>query len=448
MPKTQYLLLAESLSRVILSGELIPGTRLPTYRAFAAQHGVALATATRAYKELERRGLIVGEMGRGVFVRDLGLPLTLGVEQSASEGQIDLVFNMPGNAGDAEILRSGLKRLANAGDLDAMLRYQPHGGRPHERKIIASHLQRSLGRIVADQLLITSGGQHGLAITAFGLLKRGDTIGTDALTYPGFKAVAALHGLNLVAIDGIGGSMNADDLERQCRARKISAIYVMPTVQNPLGSVMHEALRKRLVAVARRHDLLIIEDSAYAFLEPSPPPSLFEIAPERTVHIGGFSKNLATGLRLGYLAAPPQHMDKLSHAIRATTWNAPALISALVCGWIEDGTVAAAEQVRRNDGAQRQRLCHDILVGTRIIAHRNASYAWLPLGAGVRAEPVVTQLINRGIAVSSAVAFSISECPPQALRLAFGGVAIDQLRSALKIVRDQLAAATSAQLAA
>ncbi|MCP6373717.1 PLP-dependent aminotransferase family protein, partial [Klebsiella pneumoniae] len=90
------------------------------------------------YRELERRGLIVGEKGRGVFVRDLGLPLTLGVEQTAAEGLLDLVFNMPSDAGDSEVLRAGLKRLAVAGDLDAMLRYQPHGGRPHERKIIAS----------------------------------------------------------------------------------------------------------------------------------------------------------------------------------------------------------------------------------------------------------------------------------------------------------------------
>lgn len=441
MAKQQYLELAESLAQTILTGDMPPGARLPTYRAFAAQHGVALATATRAYRELERRGLIVGETGRGVFVRDLGLPLTLGIEQSASEGQIDLVFNMPGNASDAEVLRAGLKRLAAAGDLDAMLRYQPHGGRPHERKIMATYLQHSLGRMAPSQLLVTSGGQHGLAITAFGLLRRGDVIGTDALTYPGFKAVAALHGLNLVAIGGTGGSMNADDLERQCRAQKICAIYLMPTVHNPLGSVMHEAWRKRLIAVARRHNLLIIEDSAYAFLEPDPPPTLIELAPERTVHIGGFSKNLATGLRLGYLAAPEQHVDKLAHAIRATTWNAPALISALVCGWIEDGTLAAAEKVRRNDGAQRQRLCHDILAGTPIIAHRNASYAWLPLEAGIRAEPIISQLIDRGIAVSSATAFAVGDPAPQALRLAFGGVPLDQLRSALKIVRDQLATA-------
>ena len=122
MKKPRYLRLADTLSAAIREGRLAPGTKLPTHRAFAEQCNVALATATRSYKELERRGEVVGEAGRGTFVRDPGLPPTLGVHQTESEGLIDLVFNMPGAAGDAEILRAGLRRLSSAGDLAAMLR--------------------------------------------------------------------------------------------------------------------------------------------------------------------------------------------------------------------------------------------------------------------------------------------------------------------------------------
>lgn len=76
---------------------------------------------------------------------------------------------MPGAASDADMLRSGLRRLAAAGDLEAMLRYQPHGGRTHERRIIAESLATILGPIDPDCLLVTSGGQHGLATIALGL---------------------------------------------------------------------------------------------------------------------------------------------------------------------------------------------------------------------------------------------------------------------------------------
>jgi DNA-binding transcriptional MocR family regulator len=435
MKKARYIRLADMLTTAIQEGKLAPGTKLPTHRAFAEQFNVALATATRVYGEVERRGMIVGEAGRGTFVRDLGLPPTLGVRQTASDGLIDLVFNMPGDAADADMLRSGLRRLAAAGDLEAMLRYQPHGGRTHERRIFAASLASTLGPIDPECLLVTSGGQHGLATIAFGLFRRGERIATDTLTYPGFKSIAALQGLDLVPVEGRRGVMDPDDLERQCRARKLRAVYLMPTVHNPLGAVMDEATRLRLIEIARAHNLLLIEDAAYAFLETDPPPSLIALAPERTIYVGGFSKSLATGLRLGYLIAPTTHTDRLLEAIRATTWNAPALISGLVSGWVEDGTLACSEETRRRDGAKRQQLCRTVLGGSSILSHRNAGFAWLPLEKSVRAEPIVTRLKKHGISTSGAGPFATTVAVPQALRLAFGGVPKDELEEVFQVVR-------------
>lgn len=439
MKKARYKDLADMLSTAIQEGKLAPGTKLPTHRAFAEQFNVALATATRAYGELERRGMIVGEAGRGTFVRDLGLPPTLGVRQTANDGLVDLVFNMPGDAADADMLRAGLRRMAAAGDLEAMLRYQPHGGRAHERRIIAESLASILGPIDPECLLVTSGGQHGLAIIALGLFQRGDGVATDTLTYPGFKSLAALQGLDLIPVEGQGGVMNPDDLERQCRARKLRAIYLMPTVHNPLGAVMDEATRLHLIEIARKHDLLVIEDAAYAFLEPDPPPSLVSLAPERTVHVGSFSKSLATGLRLGYVIAPAIQIDRLLEAIRATTWNAPALISGLVTGWVEDGTLENSEKNRRRDGAERQLLCRTALGESPILSHRNAGFAWLPLEKGVRAEPIVTRLKERGISASGAEPFATTIAVPQALRLAFGGIPKDELEAIFQTVREAIA---------
>lgn len=140
MTNPRYVRLADQLATAIRDGRLAPGAKLPTHRAFAQKFNVALATATRVYGELERRGLVVGEAGRGTFVRDQGVPMTLGVHQTAQDDLIDLVFNMPGGEADAEMLRAALRRMAGAGDLEALLRYQPHGGRPHEREVMARHL--------------------------------------------------------------------------------------------------------------------------------------------------------------------------------------------------------------------------------------------------------------------------------------------------------------------
>jgi len=435
----RYTELAEFVARQIEAGELAPGTRLPTHRNFAEEHGVALATATRAYNELKRRGLILGEAGRGMFVRDPALPQTLGLEQHGSDGLIDLVFNIPGGQNDSEVLRAGLKRLAASGDLASMLRYQPHGGRPHERKIIASHLSSVHGPVDPDNLFITSGGQHGLTIAAMGLLQKGDAVGTDPATYPGFKSISALQGLSLFAVQGDEGVMDPDDLDRQCCKKQLKAIYVMPTVHNPFGTVMGEDARRRIADVAERHDLIIIEDSAYAFLETSPPPSFVDLAPDRTVHVGSFSKCVATGLRIGYLIFPDRWKSAASRVIRATTWNTPALISALVTHWIEDGTVAEFEAARRRLGAAGQKLCQEILAGIPMAAHENASFTWLPLAKGERAEPVIARLSGKGIAVSSAAPYAVGDAAPQAMRLAFGGISEQELRFSLEKVRDELA---------
>lgn len=442
MPTAQYLRLADRLATAIRDGKLAPGSRLPTHRAFAEKFGVALATATRVYGELERRGLVVGETGRGTFVRDQAVPPTLGVRQSSNTGLVDLVFNMPGEAADSDLLRDGLRRLATMGDLEAMLRYQPHGGRPHERKIIAEDLGRSIGRIDPERLLITSGGQHGLAIIGLGLFGRGDAIASDALTYPGIKAVAALHGLDLVPVNGRDGVMDPEDLERQSRKRKLSAVYLMPTVHNPLGVVMDEPTRRRIIDIARRHDLLLIEDAAYAFLEPDAPPSFAALAPERVVHVGSYSKSIATGLRLGYVVVPENRKERLLDVIRATTWNAPAMISALVTGWISDGTLHRMEDIRRRDGAERQKLCRNALGELSVVAHANAGFAWLPLEQGIRADPIVARLIDKGILVSGAEPFATTSAVPQALRLAFGGVPKAELETLLLTVKDAVTAET------
>lgn len=436
MKKPRYVRLADVLSTAIKDGKLVPGTKLPTHRAFAEQAGVALATATNAYRELEKRGLTIGEAGRGTFVRDLGLPPTLGVQQTAADGLVDLIFNMPGEAGDAEMLRAGLRQLAVAGDLEAMLRYQPHGGRAHERRIIARSLTSILGPIDPECLLMTSGGQHGLATIVLGLLRRGEAVATDTLTYPGFKSIAALQGLDLVPVEGQAGIMDPEELDRQCRDRKIRAVYLMPTVHNPLGSVMDEMTRLRIIETAQKHDLLIIEDVAYAFLEPNSPPSLFSLEPERTIYVGGFSKSIATGLRLGYVVSPAAHIDRLLEAIRATTWNVPAIISGLVTGWVEDGTLARSEEARKQDGAKRQKICRAVLDGSEVLGHHNAGFAWLPLEKGIRAEPIVTRLKERGISTSGAEPFATTIAVPQALRLAFGGLPKDELPGVFEAVRE------------
>ena len=387
--------------------------------------------------QLEEMGLVSGETGRGTFVRDLSLPPGHGVDQQVVAADVvDLNFNYPSLPEQGDALREALRQLAMAGDIDSHLRYQPHAGRLAERDIIARHLTCQHFAPDAENVLIVNGAQHGLAVTVMGLLRPGDVVAVDALTYSGFKALAALYHLELAAIPCRPEGPDLQALHTLCQQRRVRAVYTMPTLHNPLGWVLNTGQRQALADLARQHDLLIIEDAAYARLVSHPPPPVVSYAPERTVYVTGFSKNIATGLRVGVVISPPRYRPEIERAIRATTWNTPTLISSLICAWIEDGTVARFETQKRQDARQRQQVAREVLCGLPVVSHPDSYFVWLPLGEESRADRLANALMERRISVSTAEPFCVSATIPQALRIALGSVPFDSLRPALLSVRD------------
>lgn len=273
-----------------------------------------------------------------------------------------------------------------------------------------------------------------------GLLKPGDVVAVDALTYPGFKAMASLYHLELVAIP-IPASASGPDLtalRHICQHRRLRAVYMMPTLHNPLGWVMDDAQRGELAQIARTFDLLIIEDAAYAFLVHRPPPPLATYAPERTVYVTGFSKSIATGLRVGAVVCPAGMRIALERAIRATTWNTPSLMVSIVCGWIKDGTIKRFELMKRRDARQRQVLARKILGNSEWVSNSSSYFIWLLLPQEVRADRLVHRLMQQSISVSTAEPFSTSDSVPHAIRLALGSVTMNQLSEALTTIKEAI----------
>jgi DNA-binding transcriptional MocR family regulator len=416
---------------------------LPTHRQLATTEKLALVTASRVYAELEAMGLVSGETGRGTFVRETSLPPSQGIHQPAvAVGMVDLNFNYPSVPGQADLLRNALRQLALSGDLESHLRYQPHAGRLHERASIARHLLTRGLSVQAEQVLIVSGAQHGLAVTLMALLQPGEVIAADALTYPGFKVLAETLHLEVVPIPLTDQGPDLDALEKLCRSRSVRAVYSMPTLHNPLGWVMPADQRDRLVSIARQHDLHIIEDAAYAFLAKDPLPPIAHLAPERTVYVSGFSKSVATGLRVGFVAAPAHRVAALERTIRATTWNTPGVMTAIACAWIDDGTVSALEAQKRADAQARQALADTLLTGLPYIRHPSSYFIWLPLSEDARADQIAVALLREQVAVSTAEPFATSVHVPHAIRLALGSVDMDSLAAALVKVKRVVGAFT------
>ncbi|MFD4535300.1 PLP-dependent aminotransferase family protein [Kitasatospora sp. NPDC058397] len=436
MRPPSYKAIVDEYAAAIRSGALPAGTRLPTHRALARERRIALATATRVYTELAAAGLVVGEQGRGTFVRTRsGYD---GIEPSRAlpvPRVADLSFNQPLAPGQGDLLRQALRTLASSGDAEALLRQHPPGGHRHDRAVVARYL---LGRGVdtaPENVLLTSGAQQALDCVLRTLTRPGDVLAVDALSYPGVKLLAAAHGLDLAPVPVTAAGPDLDALERLCRARPVRAVYTMPTVHNPLGWVLDRAQRDRLAAIATARGCVLIEDGTYAFLEASPPAPLHALAPEHTCYVAGLSKNVAPGLRFGFAVLPGRLLRAATSSLRAAAWGSPGLVTALATGWLADGTVARLERHRRADAAARQRIAATALAGLDVTAHPASYLVWLGLAEHQRPDRVAAVLAGEGILVSTADAFATGPHRPRAVRLALATPPLDALAGVLGRLR-------------
>ncbi|MEU1037919.1 PLP-dependent aminotransferase family protein [Streptomyces sp. NPDC005551] len=434
-----YKAIVDEFAAHIRSGALQAGARLPTHRTLARERRIALATATRVYAELAAMGLVVGEPGRGTFVRVR--PAYDGLEPSRVlpvPRVADLSFNQPQDEGQAARLRQTLRELSVSGQAGALLRQDPPGGRLRERAVVATYL---LGRGIDTapaNVLLTNGAQQALDCVLRSLTVPGDVIAVDALSYPGIKLLAAAHGLDMVPVPVTASGPDLAALDGLCRTRPVRVIYAMPTLHNPLGWVLDEEQRERLVTLARAHDCVILEDGTYAFLEASAPPPLQALAPERTCYVAGLSKNVAAGLRFGFAVLPGHHVAAVTRSLRVAAWGAPGLMTALATGWLADGSVTRWEEDRRGDAAARQGIARAALAGMSLTAHPVSYLVWLGLEAHQRPDHVAALLARAGILVSTADAFATGAHRPRALRLALATPPRGELGIVLRRLRDVL----------
>ncbi len=440
----RYRAIADALAADVADGRLAAGARLPTHRDLADRLGVTVGTVSRAYAEAQRRGLVAGEVGRGTFVRGAApaparYPFV--VPESRDPHVVDFGLNVPAWELAAARLGPTLETLARSADLTALTRHQPDVGRPTHRAAGAAWIGQLGLDVPADRVAVTSGVQHGILAALLAVARPGDTVLTESLTFPGFEPLAEhldlrVHGL---AMDGEG--VLPDAFEAACRSGSPKALYCIPTHHNPTTATMSEGRRRAVAEVARRHGVAIIEDDVYGFHPAERAPPLAAFAPECTVLVVGTSKCLAGGLRVGFLVAPPEWMERIATAIRFTTWSAPPLPAEVVARWITDGTADELIAWQRRELAARQDLARRLLPPGLHQAEPTSFHAWLTLPEPWRGEAFAAALRRRGVLAASAETFTVGRGPtPDAVRLCLCGVAErDDVERGLTVVADVLA---------
>jgi DNA-binding transcriptional MocR family regulator len=402
----KYLRIADALAEDIYAGRLPVGERLPTHRDLAWRLGVTVGTVSRAYAEAERRGLLVGEVGRGSFVRaGARSAATLAMPDEGGPQAIELGINRPPAALSAPEFAAAMAELAQSPELGELLNYHAHTGRWQHRAAGAAWIARRGLAVGTEQVLVTSGAEHAIAAALMALTDPGDTVLVEQLTWSGTRALASLLRLTLkpVAMDEEG--LLPDSFEAACRATGARLLYTTPTIHNPTAAMLSADRRAEIARIAREYGVTIVEDDIYGFLDEQAPPPLCHYAPERGIYITAASKSLAPGLRVGFAAMPADRLGRFSAAARATNWMAPPVMAEILARWIADGTADVLAERMRREAAARQRLAARLLDGFSYQATPSSFHLWLQLPEPWRAPDLVAVARQRGVSMTSTELF-------------------------------------------
>jgi DNA-binding transcriptional MocR family regulator len=437
-----YRRLADRIADDIATGRLRPGERLPPQRAFARRRGIAGSTAGRVYGELVRRGLVVGEVGRGTFVRAappapggraLAEP-TPGNTATRGGATINLELNYPSAPGQSELLAPALAPLLRPDVLTEALRPAAATGTAEARAAVAGLLATPGWRPDPDGVLFAGNARQAIAAALASLVRPGGRVGVEALTYALVKEIAVRLGITLVPLAMDRDGLRPDAVIAAHRTAPLSALYVQPTLHNPTSVTTSEPRKRELAGVVRELGVPVVEDRIWSFLLESGEPLAAHV-PELAHVVDGLSKRVAPGLTAGFLVVPPDRAEAVAAAVRSGGWSVGRFALEAGVRWVEDGTVARLVAAKRLDAARRQRLlAHELAAfGGALRSDPHAYYAWWELPAPWRADTFTAAAAVHGIAITPGDTFAVGpQRAPDAVRLGLASASEADLARALR----------------
>lgn len=435
-----YLRLAERLERRLNASG---ATGLPSARRLAAASGISRATVTAAYRELARRRLIELKVGRPSRRPRREAAAEAGTEPP--RGAVDLARYAP----DAELLPAGdvftwLGLGGSEGEGEGVAQYGSARGFVPLRAWLAERLRRLGLRVGSEQIVLTSGVQHGLDLLLRAFTRAGDAVVVEDPTYPGLPPLLAAHQVRPLGVPALQTPADPDELCAAAKAAGARLAVVTPTLHNPTGLVMELAARERLLRSAARLDTVIVEE----FFDPAlvgeghVPPPLGALS-AGVVTVGSFSKSLFPGLRVGWLTGPAQVVDAVVAVKRATDLSGSPFLEAAAWTLCQRGVLE--EQLERLRHAALARR-GDVLAaldrapaGVRWTRPAGGFSLLVALREGESSRAVAARAARSGVWVLPGPAMSVSG-RDDVMRVAYAAVGGPELRQAVDEVVGALGA--------
>lgn len=435
-PVSLYQQVADKLEKLIRTGVLRAGNRIPSVRQTCVQHGVSLTTAVQAYLLLENRGLIEARPKSGFFVRPsvrgtLQEPppsrtreVATRVDVASLQERIFDAARMPdvvpfGAAypGAANLPVAKLSRImasvARSAGAHGIGYEMPPGSAALRREIARRSLERGLN-LSPEEIIITCGGTEALALCLRAVTRAGDVVAVESPTY--FGVLQQIEELGLKAIEipmHPRDGMDLDALERAVKSRRLAACLAVPNFSNPLGSLMPDTHKQRMVEILARRDIPLIEDDINGGLHHHgnrPHVAKSFDRDGRVMMCGSFSKTLAPGYRVGWVV-PGRYFDRVK-ALKLTSTLATATLPQLaVAEFVANGGYDHhLRALRRQLAAQIEQMSEAVAeafpAGIKLTRPTGGFVLWVELPPGTSALELHRRALAQKISIAPGPMFS------------------------------------------
>jgi 2-aminoadipate transaminase len=478
-----YVQLRDQLRALVHAGDLRPGDRIPASRELATMLGVHRTTVANAYAELESEGLIQGHVGRGTFIRGNGngLKITppapavlnghdgirwelLFADERGDETLSRLTAAAPEDSLSFVMARPAdeffpVDELINC--VNAVLRREasdvltlgPSDGYAPLKEALLELLRRENIPAKDENLLITGGCQQSLDLISKAFVRPGDSVILENPTYPGAVTIfnsarARLLGVPMRthAEPGTALGVDVEALEATLAANRVKLIVLTPDFQNPTGTSMPLASRRKVLELAARHQVPIVEDHIYARLHAHEEriPSLKQLDRSNLViHIDSFAKVAFPGLRVGWIVAPAAAIERLRVVKQATDLHTDQLAQSLFAEFLRRGLFTKHVAKMRKVYASRLLALDEALrkfmpEGTRWTRPEGGMCFWIELPPGFDASELLIHVKERGVLFAPGRYFYVQGPLPNTLRLGFAGLNEKQIARGVQTLAEML----------
>jgi GntR family transcriptional regulator/MocR family aminotransferase len=462
-PRPVFLQIAHAIAAEIQRGRLRAGDALPSTRKLATELDTHRKTVTAAYRELASQGWIAITPAKGARVT-ADVP-ALAARRSepvpASRAWFDLRPSATQPAGPIPrhgrllLLLGGVPELRFVPQLAlgrayrsvlastqarSLLDYGDPQGDPQLREQLAEMLRRTRGIPATPQTVaVLRGSQHALYLAARTLLRPGDRVAVEALGYPPAWNALRLVGAELEPIAVDAGGLDVAALEAVCENKPIRAIYVTPHHQVPTTVTLGAARRLRLLDLARRRRIAILEDDHDHEFQYEGRPVLPLAAADHhgvVIYLGSLSKILAPGLRLGYLVATPDVIARIVGYRTLVDQQGDHVVERALAELMLDGTlVRHVRKARRAYRGRRDALCAALaaqLPELTFTPPHGGMAVWARAPSGVDVAAWAERAFAAGVAFQPGQRFAVTGRVPHHARIGFAACTEHELVEAVR----------------